>query len=340
MGEDAANAAYEPAIRHALDMFGIRSADIRFVHLSENATFRISEAGTGSAYALRFHRPNYHTIEELRSEQMWTDALAEAGIDVLTSIRARSGDRHVETEVGANGPHTERRWASLSPWLDGQIMREVLESCMDADTALDLFRQLGALLARSHNQATEWTPPESFRRPRLDAAGLMGETPVWGAFWRYFGFTPAQQDLMRRCRDAMRETLEGYGVSPRTFSLIHADLHPGNVMVTPNGLAMIDFDDAGYGWHLYDLAIALIWLRDHPFYFALRDACVSGYREHRPLDDSDLAMLPTFMLARGMAQFGWFHERPEIVVPPELSPLRDWVCTTADAFLQGSGRLV
>ena len=34
--------------------------------------------------------------------------------------------------------------------------------------------------------------------------------------------------------------------------------------IAPDFLAVIDFDDAGFGWHLYDLAVALIGYQDHP----------------------------------------------------------------------------
>jgi hypothetical protein len=51
--------AYLPAARQALRAFGITSADIRFVHLSENVTFKVTDAHDGSSMVLRLHRSWY-----------------------------------------------------------------------------------------------------------------------------------------------------------------------------------------------------------------------------------------------------------------------------------------
>ena len=43
---------------------------------------------------------------------------------------------------------------------------------------------------------------------------------------------------------------------PAVYSMIHADMHPGNVLVDGDRLTVIDFDDAAWGWHAYDIAVA------------------------------------------------------------------------------------
>jgi Ser/Thr protein kinase RdoA (MazF antagonist) len=62
---------------------------------------------------------------------------------------------------------------------------------------------------------------------------------------------------------------------------------------------------------LYDFASALLEYSFAPDFTALREALLEGYREHRPLARRDLDLLPTFLLIRGMAIIGWFHQRPE-----------------------------
>ena len=44
----------------------------------------------------------------------------------------------------------------------------------------------------------------------------------------------------------------------RRVSTIHADLHAGNILVRDGGVTVIDVDDAGFGWHVYELAVALL----------------------------------------------------------------------------------
>src|SRR4029450_890805 len=54
--------------------------------------------------------------------------------------------------------------------------------------------------------------------------------------------------------------------------LIHGDLHHKNVLFHRGEARAIDFDDCGWGFHLYDLAVTLSELEDRPRYGELRDA--------------------------------------------------------------------
>ena len=114
-----------------------------------------------------------------------------------------------------------------------------------------------------------------------------------------------------RERESARATLIAYGARPDNFGLIHADLHPENIVYNGEDLALIDFDDAAYGWHMYEIASALIMDRFAPDFNALRAALLEGYREHRPLTERDVDLLSVFLLIRGMAIIGWFHQRAE-----------------------------
>ena len=77
---EAAGQIYAPAARQALAAFGVAPAELRFVNLSENVTFRVTDARDLSPLVLRLHRPGYHDIAALRSEHMWTRDLVRAGI--------------------------------------------------------------------------------------------------------------------------------------------------------------------------------------------------------------------------------------------------------------------
>ena len=96
------------------------------------------------------------------------------------------------------------------------------------------------------------------------------------------------------------------------YSLIHADMHPGNVLVDGDRLTVIDFDDAGLGWHAYDIAVALVYQQRRPAFGDLERAYLAGYRSVRRLSEETLGLLPMFRLVRGLAQIGWFHQRPEL----------------------------
>ncbi len=64
----------------------------------------------------------------------------------------------------------------------------------------------------------------------------------------------ADTELLLRTRSQIREVLKGFQATSTNFGMIHADLDPANVLVQDGRVTLIDFDDAGYGWHLYELA--------------------------------------------------------------------------------------
>ena len=55
----------------------------------------------------------------------------------------------------------------------------------------------------------------------------------------------------------MYRELSKLAKSPGTYSMIHADFVAENVLVDEGRVRLIDFDDAGFGWHLFELATSL-----------------------------------------------------------------------------------
>ena len=123
-----------------------------------------------------------------------------------------------------------------------------------------------------------------------------------------------------------------YGKYPSRYSVIHADLHPGNVPVNGNTLSTIDFVATAWGWHIYDLAAALNQCQEFPDFGAYYAACVAGYRKVEPICEKDLAMLPLFLLARGVAEIGWIADRPENAKPAERAAMKDFVIGAMPGF--------
>jgi Ser/Thr protein kinase RdoA (MazF antagonist) len=324
-----AGQAYAPAARQALAAFGVTPADVTFVNMSENVTFRVTDSRDGAQLVLRLHRPWYHDIEELNSEHLWTRALVEAGVAAPEPLLTMGGESFAQVEIPVTG---ERRWAGLARWVDGELLHHVVEREADPTATLRYFGQLGALMAAMHDQATGWSPPAGFRRHALDADGLLGPAPFWGPFWDHPIFSADERDLLLHQRDALHAALMRYGKPARTFSLIHADLHPRNVVIDGSHAAVIDFDDAGFGWHQYDLAVALVSYQDEEAFPAIRDACIAGYRSVRTISEQDLALLPMFLLIRDMAQIGWCGQRPELPRNDSLAILRERVCRIAARF--------
>jgi Ser/Thr protein kinase RdoA (MazF antagonist) len=332
MDRAAAEAAYLPAAAEALRAFPIRVGEVAFVTISENVTFRVTDAEDGERFVLRLHRPGYHSFEALSSERIWTRALAQAGIGVPPPVNAVDGRDYVPVAIEATG---ERRWAGLARWIDGQILGDVVSAEPDMSAIEGHFGRLGALLGVMHNQASAWTPPPAFTRHALDEHGLMGEAPFWGPFWDHTILSPGERTLLLATREKLHAALIRLGKAPETYGVIHADLHPGNVVIDGERLAVIDFDDAAFGWHHYDLAVALVFYQDHANFAGFRDALIAGYRAVRPLPEAAVGLLPMFLLVRNLVQMGWLHQRPEIATPADYAAAKASIVERAERFTAG-----
>ena len=195
------------------------------------------------------------------------------------------------------------------------------------------FAQLGEIMASIHNQAAAWTIPPGFRRQRLDADGLMGEQPFWGRFWESPHLDAGERARLAALRETIHRILAAYGTEPRTFGLIHADLHPNNVIEHGEALHVIDFDDAGFGWHAYEFAVALSHFQHDHRIEEFADAIIDGYRQHRSVADETVARIPLFLLVRNLASIGWIAARPELDHADRTSRLMHLIDESADKVL-------
>ena len=313
---------YTPAALKALESFAIIPEDVRLVSLSENVTYRVSDRRSNADYVLRLHRPGYNSMAALESERIWTGALGEAGISTPESLLTRQGAHFVLIDIPGVD---ERRCAGVTRWAEGTPLSDYMRWNSCREERKQIFHRIGEIAAAIHNHSTGWLEPPGFTRRRLDLDGLLGEAPSWGRFWEHASLTRAERARLRRARQAIRPILQSYGERADNFSLIHADLHPDNIIYNDGQMALIDFDDSAYGWHLYDLASALVEDRFAPDYEALRAALLAGYCEHRRLATRDIELLPVFMLVRGMAIIGWFHERPEHAGSQFFEDMKRWV---------------
>jgi len=316
----------------ALPEWGLRVAKIELISRSENVVFRV-DAEDGRTYGLRVHRPGYHTLAELESEPLWTAALNEAGIGAPLAEPTRSGSHYAVVGV----PGTEEvRHVGLVPWFEGVPLNEMIDRARDEAERTSYFERLGRLMATMHEQAVAWRPPAHFLRHSLDADGFMGEAPFWGRFWEIASLTTEQRETLVEARGWIRKRLSEYGKDRGTYSLIHADLRSANVLVDDEQVFVIDFDDAGFGWHQYDLAVVLFDYATSPDYESIRDALIAGYRSRRAISDADLALLPLFLVVRMLASLGWLSDRPEIDLHKLLPVLVELACSRARALLDDS----
>jgi Ser/Thr protein kinase RdoA (MazF antagonist) len=302
----------------SLAHWGLGPCELQLIKFRENAVFAVTTR-SGQRYALRVHRAGYHTDAELRSELQWMRALQESGFDVPQIVSTRDGEAFL-TSSHAGVP--EPRQIDVFEWIAGSQLGSVGEDVPAQAAQLPrLFHTIGRLAARLHNQASRWDLPPGFTRHAWDTDGLVGEEPLWGRFWELAALSQEQRRLIVEARDRLRRDLAALDRSPSGYGLIHADFAPENLMVEGDRIRLLDFDDAGFGWHLFEIATSLYFHAAQPHYEAIREATLAGYRTERPLPEPQLALLPMFLAARGFTYLGWVHTRQETDTARELTPM-------------------
>jgi len=328
----------------ALERWPLEVVRIEAIKVRENAVFRLDLAG-GRRAVLRVHRHGYHSNAALESEFAWLRALESAGIRVPRVIRSRSG-RDFELVSTGSRPDVEAdetpsprhsRQIDVFEWIEGSQLGSLEQGIAGgAGSIAGPYSQIGIIAARMHNHGQRWPPPPGFHRHAWNTTGLMGEQPLWGRFWELEALQPEERRLLERTRGAIAADLEAYGLGPDRYGLIHADLVPENLLVDDGRLCVIDFDDAGFGWHLFELATSLYFITDGEAFQLARDALIEGYRSERALPDEALSRLSLFLAARGTTYLGWVHTRQGTETALQLTPfLIERACALADAYMSG-----
>ena len=302
-GEAQLDAVFEIATT-ALQNWGIHDAELEIVKHRENTVFRATTPG-GRCYALRVHQVGLHDDRAIRSELAWMQALHDDGFLVPAVVPAEHGDLVVTVCVG-----DETRRCSLLEWIEGRLFNDLgrVENGMQEEMC-DRYQQLGALAARLHIQAMNWQPPPDFERHAWDEDGLLGGEPRMGRFWDHPGLTPQQRREFLKARIVLQGFLKKLGKTRDNYGLVHADFLPDNIIVNAAGLTLIDFDDSGFGWHLYEMATGLFPQIKQPFFDDLVAAYLEGYRSEREFSDEEATFIPAFLLICGLNYLGWLQKR-------------------------------
>jgi Ser/Thr protein kinase RdoA (MazF antagonist) len=266
---------------------------VRLIRNRENAVFEMRLPG-GQRAALRLHRMGYQPEASIRSELWWCAAMAEGAVNVPAALPTLGGDLLVTLSNG--------RWASAIEWIEGEPLGEAgVPFAAPLNLILEQHHALGQLIRGLQQKTVALTLPDWFQRPYWDRDGLTGEAPFWGRFWEHPSATAEQRAVLEWARAALREGLARQG----PVQLIHADVLRENVLVNGRSVYLIDFDDSGWGFPLYDLGTTLSQNLYEPAYPQIRDALMAGYGT----DDRQMVELMT--LARTCASVGWTMPRLE-----------------------------
>ncbi len=275
---------------------------VGLINLSENATYKV-EAQDGRRWALRIHRDGYHPKAAIESELHWLIELRNTGIAMTPApVKGRDGAmvqqlRHKRLQQPRN--------IVLFDWVMGAepgISENLIEP----------FGALGELTARMHLHTRNWLRPAWFQRMTWDFESSLGNSnPHWGHWRDGIGVDTEKNVLFGRTVDLIGQRLAEYGKGADRFGLIHGDLRLANLLIDGGSVKVIDFDDCGFGWYMYDAATPVSFYEHEPQVPTLLDAWKQGYRRVAALSPEDENEIPTFVMLRRLLLVAWIGSHHE-----------------------------
>ncbi|MEQ1578889.1 MAG: phosphotransferase [Hyphomicrobium sp.] len=273
---------------------------LRLINVSENATYRVDDPATGKKWALRVHRAGYHSRTAVASELAWQAALKDSQTIITPSaLKGRDGE-FIQSVEHRGLP--EPRNVVLFDWEAGSE---------PATNDVAGFELLGETAARMHQHVKGWQRPPWFTRHTWDFDTSLGATPHWGRWQDGMGMTEEARAAIGETAALIEKRLENFGKAPSRFNLIHGDMRLANLLMDDRAVKVIDFDDCGFSWFLYDCATTVSFFEHQPEVSGLIQAWVRGYRRVETLSSDEEAEIDTFVMLRRLLLVAWIGSHSE-----------------------------
>lgn len=288
----------------ALKQYGLQDADFGLLRDGGKQLFCVSSS-RGNFVLRIYNRPpqtddlaaerraERRSERAVRSQMRWlSDLRNDTRLPVPEPVPTLDGS--LVGRVKVDSVPTSRTFALLR-WIPGETKK--------GNLTLSETYSLGAHVARMHRYAESYSAPKDFARPRWDYDYLFGESSLLWTLGRQV-FSNNEMRVLVSTAERIQQNLQDFGESSEIFGIIHGDLHSANFIAHNGVMYVIDFDECGYGYYLYDLTPTYLNLRrTHPeSYETMRKALLDGYQSVRPLTDEELERLNLFVSMRLLAR--------------------------------------
>jgi Ser/Thr protein kinase RdoA (MazF antagonist) len=305
----------------ALELFDVPpKAKATLINLSENATYKI-EAEDGQCWALRIHRKSYHSHQAIASELAWLVDLRNTGVVITPRpLKGRDGEL-IQSVAGRN--------VVLFAWETGS------EPAIAQDLTKP-FEALGEVAAHMHVHAKAWQRPAGFTRFTWDFETSLGEqNPHWGRWRDGMGVDAPLEKLFGQTVDLIGKRLGAYGKGEDRFGLAHCDLRLANLLMDGDVVKVLDFDDSGFGWYMYDAATPVSFYEHEPQVPSLIESWKTGYRRVIDLPRADENEIPTFVMLRRLLLVAWIGSHSETELAGSMGlPYTSGTATLCENYLR------
>ncbi len=227
-----------------LRAYGIdKPTKVRNLRYEDNAVYEVVER-SGERHALRLSINEGRSPSEQSAELFWLNSMRSAGLAVPKPRNTIKGDWVLEVET----PLLEQpATAVLFAWLDGAVEPPY--------SRLGVAAKLGSMTARMHNNASTLRLPTGLSRPSWNPIDLFETGSAMTSPNASAMLSASDRSVLTAVAERVHARLDPL-ISDQ--HLIHADLHRENIVFTPErDIAIIDFDDCGFGDPGLDIATVL-----------------------------------------------------------------------------------
>ena len=243
----------------AIKQYNFTLPELELIKCLENTTFKLSSKE--GKFLLRVYRGKHNTIQDIESEAQIINYLrADSHYKYQEPIRNKA-----DNFVSIGDAKEIYKPVSILSWIDSPPIGDELQD-------LTLFYKIGKLIAHIHDRLSYWQTPDNLHRPMLDVNSLIGSN---GAFkYAPLAYRNLDEETVDLIELVYNYLLEFETLNTREsgiFGIIHGDLHLNNLIIHHNTLVPIDFDDSGWGYYIYDLAVTLAKYWDTPEYSTIKN---------------------------------------------------------------------
>lgn len=333
----------EGVAHRALPQWGFpKDSRVRLLNFTENATYLV-EPGDGRKVIMRVQRLPYVSIDSIRTELTWMRALREetdlslpeaipmkdGGLIATIETKELCEERHVvcftfaegrppvdssdgNGDVGALIAKIEKIPDSITipVFKSAAVVSDAIGQHQHGSKMQEkdrrIYQMVGSIMAKMHVQSLHWKKPDFYHRISWDFDGTFGrknnfyDTTYADPKW----LSARDIEVLNQARETIRCRLALYGEGRQRYGMIHSDLRTANLLFDGKTMTVLDFDDCGMGWYMYDIAGAVALMEHRPDLSEIVNEILKGYENIRPLEEADKEEIPTFIMMRriGMLQ--------------------------------------
>lgn len=311
------NSQIQLIIQNVNNDYSLDINQANILRISENTTVKLKSANN-QFYIMRINRPNYHTYEELECELKWMINLGNNTDIIMPSVIMNNNHSLISEldeaiEYGTN--------YSIFSYIEGT---ELYASTKEEQ--LKLISIIGETAAKLHMNVINNTEVSNLSRFSWDYKDLIGANSRWGDWKTHPALENSQIQHFEQVLSIIERKLSTYEKTAEHFGLIHADLHPGNFMNTKLGIALIDFDDCGYGWFLYECGCSVMQFSE--YIDELVSAWIIGYEHIRTLSPNDKNMIWSFVILRRIVRIAWMNSHSDSTTAQATTNFKNYINKT------------